>query len=464
MASWKKAPGERSQRHKTAPAAQRGEAAALQVEHRTQQALEALLTMAEEIAAPQHEAEYTHEAIVAQRLAALICRVLTCKRASITTIDPAGQTFRSVAVVGLAAEEEQQWRERRPGTTLRGYLNDPLLSDTLRAEGVVELDLTRQPYPQPPPYGIQTLLLVSMDVESRQVGILALDHDGKPHHYTPSERALAHAVGRLGALVLERERLVAERADALAQQKTLREANERMDDFISLVSHELRTPLTTIYGTLQLITRRLGMVRGGEHDIAWLDERMDSIMAMLEAAQQQARHQNRLINDLLDSSRIQEGKLAYQMDTCDLAALVREQVLAARQFAATRPLELVITTDAATIWGDAGRLGQVLDNFLTNALKYTPPTSPIQVSLTRADATLRVAVADQGPGLAPEDQAHIWERFYRVPGREAVSGSARGLGLGLFICRTIIAAHHGQVGVTSTPGLGATFWFTIPAA
>ena len=113
---------------------------------------------------------------------------------------------------------------------------------------------------------------------------------------------------------------------------------------------------------------------------------------------------------------------------------------------------------------DPERIGQVVTNYLTNALKYSPADKPVEISVRVEENQARVSVRDEGPGLSLEEQEHIWDQFYRVPGVEVQSGSSVGLGLGLHICRTIIERHHGRVGVQSAPGKGATFWFVLPLA
>jgi signal transduction histidine kinase len=114
------------------------------------------------------------------------------------------------------------------------------------------------------------------------------------------------------------------------------------------------------------------------------------------------------------------------------------------------------------VQADAARIGQVVTNYLSNALKYSSEEQPVSVGLDVAGTRARVWVRDEGPGVAPEERARIWERFYRTARVEHRHGSSVGLGLGLYISRTIIVQHGGEVGVESGPGAGATFWFALP--
>jgi len=172
--------------------------------------------------------------------------------------------------------------------------------------------------------------------------------------------------------------------------------------------------------------------------------------------------QNRLVGDLLDISRIRAGKLDYHEAPADLTAIVREAVEAQRLSWATREISITLPDVPAPIKADADRIGQVVTNLITNALKYSSDSEAVAVTLVRSAAHARVAVCDHGPGLSAEQQQHIWDRFHRVPGIQQQSGSGGGLGLGLYICRQIVEHHGGEVGVESTKGHGSTFWFTLP--
>ncbi len=249
-----------------------------------------------------------------------------------------------------------------------------------------------------------------------------------------------------------------------ANELALRVANQRMDEFLSMVSHELRTPLTTIKASIQLARRRVASSLQeivSENDTQY--NKLVEMQAILDRAERQVNIQNRLIDDLLEVSRIQAHKLTLHLKECDLATIVREAVEDQQATMPHHPIQMELSvTEPVMLSVDADRIQQVLTNYLTNACKYSPADHPIVVRLQVKGEYICVCVHDEGPGLPPEEQAQVWERFYRVQGIEAKNGSTVGLGLGLPICRAIIEQHQGQVGVESTPGIGSTFWFALP--
>jgi signal transduction histidine kinase len=171
----------------------------------------------------------------------------------------------------------------------------------------------------------------------------------------------------------------------------------------------------------------------------------------------------RLVNDLLDVSLVQAGKLELLPESAHLATIVREVVETQRQAAPDRTICLQYPPDLPVpVYADTGRIEQVVTNYLTNALKYSAEDRPVEVGVRVEQEQARVWVRDQGPGLPPDEQERIWERFHRAKGIKVQSGSGVGLGMGLHICRTIMEQQGGQVGVESTPGQGSTFWFTLP--
>ena len=172
--------------------------------------------------------------------------------------------------------------------------------------------------------------------------------------------------------------------------------------------------------------------------------------------------QTRLINDLLDVSRITINTLKLKLRRCELGSIVRETVKDWRVIAPERSLLLEVPAHPAVhVLADRDRISQVVSNYVTNALRYSSPDQPIRIGLTTEEDVARVWVRDQGPGLSAEAQKEIWQRFHQVREVPVLSGSGKGLGLGLYICQMLIGQHQGEVGVESTPGEGSTFWFTL---
>ena len=184
---------------------------------------------------------------------------------------------------------------------------------------------------------------------------------------------------------------------------------------------------------------------------------------LLERAVQQAGIQNRLIDDLLDVSRIDANKLELSPSLHDLVALVHETVENLHSTIPNCRLLFEHSEHAQVpVMVDTDRIGQVVANYITNAVKYSAASEPVIVGLTVEEAEAKVWVRDFGPGLTVEEQEKVWRRFYQIPNGQTHSGHKVGLGLGLYICQTLIKRHNGRVGVESQLGQGSTFWFTLP--
>ncbi|HVB20841.1 MAG TPA: ATP-binding protein [Ktedonobacteraceae bacterium] len=436
-----------------------------QLEQRTQETLNALLAMAEALVLTPDTQSTTGELTpktaskVAKRIAELTSSVLGCRRVSITAIEPETETMYPITVVGLSSEQERHWWAEQPANTRLSDSPMPEMVARLRANEVLILDMTQPPFDAAPnPYNVHIMLTAPMSIDNALVGLLFLDHGGDAHVYTDDEIALAKAVAKLGALVIERERLLRERANARANELALREANRRMDEFLGMTSHELKTPLTSIKGNTQLAVRQLRTSLQG----------IQNLQGMMESTEQQIKLLDRLVNDLLDISRAQDSQLTLSEEHCDLAVLVREIAREQQRIHPVRTITMNIPDDTSLpVLADEARITQVITNYLTNALKYSPNTAPIEITLRQEEASAYFAVRDEGPGLNSEEQQQIWERFHRVHGVEVNSssfGSSAGLGLGLYICKMIIEQHEGHVGVESAPNEGALFWFTLPLA
>ena len=243
----------------------------------------------------------------------------------------------------------------------------------------------------------------------------------------------------------------------ISEQKA---AERRKQEFLSMVSHELRTPLTSILGLIELALMQIDLrPRSLPPEAEGL---LGQIEKVLKRASGQVEIETRLVEELLEVTRLEMRKFELSLQPENLVTIVQETVANQQQAARTRHIELILPPDELVpVLADAGRIGQVLTNYLTNALKYAPVDQPVSVHLEVAASGARVSVRDQGPGLTAEQQQRVWERFYQVaaPGHQGPDG---GLGLGLAIAKAIVEQHQGQVGVESAPGRGSTFWFTLP--
>lgn len=222
------------------------------------------------------------------------------------------------------------------------------------------------------------------------------------------------------------------------------------NDFVSTVSHELRTPLTSISGAL-------GLINGGA-----LGEVPPAMQQMLEIAYRNSQRLGHLINDLLDMEKIAAGKMSFDMHEHSLRQLLEEALASNQAFAAQLGVNCVLREAVdVQVWVDASRLQQVLGNFLSNAIKYTPEGGEVSLHCSVPDAThVRISVTDQGPGIAAEFRARVFEKFAQADASD--SRQKGGTGLGLAITKEFIERMGGKVGFDTAEGQGTTFWCELP--
>jgi PAS domain S-box-containing protein len=253
---------------------------------------------------------------------------------------------------------------------------------------------------------------------------------------------------------LAKERVA--RADAEGAQHALAEQNERLreldrlkDEFIALVSHELRTPLTSIHGYLELV------LDGGAGELGPEQQRFLSVV------ERNTKRLMQLVGDLLFMAQVEAGKLALDLEEVDLKEVLAECLEAAKPVADDRQVELV--TDLAetpSMLGDRSRLAQVLDNLISNALKFTPADGRVSVRVSRTGRDAVVQVADTGVGIPAEEQDRLFERFFRSS--NAMEQAIPGTGLGLTIAKTIVERHEGSIEIESAEGKGTTVRVRLP--
>lgn len=226
-----------------------------------------------------------------------------------------------------------------------------------------------------------------------------------------------------------------------------REAEELKSTFISVVSHELKTPVALIKGYVSTLRR---------DDASWDREIVQDSLAVIE---DEADHLTRLIEDLLDATRLQAGSLSINPADVDLPALA--QRLAERFETQSNGRQFVVSfpSDFPVILADEDRIGQVLANLVSNAIKYSPQDGEIRISGRVLPQQVIVCVSDQGAGIASGDLPYIFDRFYRA---SDASRTTKGAGLGLYLARAVVEAHHGRIWVDSKPGEGARICFSLP--
>jgi putative ABC transport system substrate-binding protein len=268
-------------------------------------------------------------------------------------------------------------------------------------------------------------------------------------------KALGNAVSEnLHAAYNKLEKKVEDRTRELAfANEKLRELDRMKSDFVAHVSHELRTPLTAIKGAVDLMLREIA---------GPLTEKQIHYLTRVRSNTQ---HLAGLINDLLDLSKIESGRIEVKSTRVSLSGLVHEVVEALRPVAAEKviSLEATIREPSILVWADRDKINQVLTNLIGNAIKFTPVQGRVTVSASRnGGESVQVSVTDTGPGVPPDEKEKIFAKFYQIA--EVNGENSKGTGLGLAISKALVELHGGKIWVESEEGGGSTFSFTLPVS
>ncbi len=251
--------------------------------------------------------------------------------------------------------------------------------------------------------------------------------------------------------ILDRDGRYAGALGLVADITHLHDLQEQREDLLRTVSHDLRNPLTSIQGQAQLLARTLA--REGIDD-ARLSRSVDAIVGS-------AKQMGAMIEELVDAGHIESGQLRLRRRSVDLTARIHESLERLAGAMDVGRVRVEAPAELPAVEADPDRLDRILMNLVSNALKYSPAAAPVLVRAeTAGNSAVQVSVADRGEGIAPEDVPHLFERYFRAKGvREA-----EGLGLGLFITKGLVEAHGGKIWLTSKPGQGSTFAFTLPSS
>lgn len=288
---------------------------------------------------------------------------------------------------------------------------------------------------------IRHFLGLPLRLAGQSKGVLVFIRFGGPV-FTPDQISLAEFIALHVAQILERKQLV----NQIANLEAKRRLDSLQDDFIAMISHELLTPLGFIKGYATTLLRE---------DTSWDESTRREFLSIIDEESDRLRN---LIDNLLDSSRLQAGTLQMAFQTVRLDTFLKELSLRVRSMQENLRVDLELRTPGLQVSADPTRLTQVFDNIISNATKYAPG-SPIKLILDKKNLQARISVQDYGPGIASEHLDRIFQRFYRV---QQSSTSVRGSGLGLYITRKIIQAHDGEIDAQSHLGLGTTFQIYLP--
>jgi len=293
--------------------------------------------------------------------------------------------------------------------------------------------------------GYRSVVAVPLLREDRLLGALAVNRK-TPGGFDPQVVELLKTFATQSALAIQNARLFREIED---KSRQLQIASQHKSEFLANMSHELRTPLNAIIGFSEVLHERMfGEVN--EKQAEYLNDILES-----------GRHLLSLINDILDLSKIEAGRMELEATDFDLPSAIENTMILIRERAQRRDIALARAVEQGLekVHADERKVKQVLLNLLSNALKFTPEGGKIEVRAGVRDGVAEISVTDTGVGIAPEDQEAVFEEFKQVG---KASKKAEGTGLGLAISKKIIELHGGKIWVTSQLGKGSTFTFTLP--
>ncbi len=351
-----------------------------------------------------------------------------------------GDVSRVIATAGRHADDVMP-----PGT--RSSLSHNLLAEVVATgQTVYRSDMSTPKYDEEQwmvDVGILCRVAAPLLVGARAIGFISVSR-AEVDAFAAHEIELVTLLGRLVASAVQNIRAYESERRTVDE---LRRLSELRADFVSLVSHELRSPMAAVIGASRTLQER------------WRELQPDQRGAFLALITDETARLATLIDDVLDTSRIDAGTFTYRFTDVDLGALVTDSVSAAVVGQDEVPVRAQVPSPLPLVRGDRERLRQVLGNLIDNAVKYSPAGEPVDVRAASVNGSVHISVSDQGPGIGPADQGLIFEKFGRVTG----GASKPGTGLGLYIARSITEAHGGKLTVSSGLGRGATFTIELPA-
>ena len=430
----------------------------------TQRSLDAILAMAEamvqrdeeqeatnltedelEVSGAPRENEQPDENTFERHLLELPCRLLNCQRAAIVLLDSQTQLMTPVAIIGTSPEYEHHWRNSLQGARLSNLLGSEELVSYLRSGETLPLDASHQLFRDLPSYKLITPILKNGDL----IGILLLAYGNVKPELTSQELAIIHAVANLASLLIEREKALRERNQALQKLQMASAELERTSkikgDFLGIVSHEFRTALTGIQGFSEIMR---------DKDLSSAEMKEFAIDIHTDA-----RRLVRMITDMLDIDYKGAPHLQLNPSWLDLNAIIIDVITRIRQANAGRAIRLQLANALPILQGDYEKLTFVVSNLLQNAIIHSPPGSEIAVSSQIEGNVVHVYIRDYGTGLSATELERIFAPYKHMDANPMfhIESSQPELS----IVREIVEMHGGQVWAESILGKGSIFHFTV---
>jgi PAS domain S-box-containing protein len=322
--------------------------------------------------------------------------------------------------------------------------NTALFNTTFSGTGVVRVDdITKDarygkndPHYGMPKGHLPVVSYLAVPVISRSgsvIGGLFFGHP-EPAKFTKDHESLVVSIAAQAAIGIDNAKLYEE----------VRALNDKKDEFIGLASHELKTPLTSISGYLQILSR----IKTDEKSQKFVEKTLNQVQKLTS-----------LVNDLLDVSKIEAGMLQLAIEEFDIREVIEDAIELIQHSNDRYKITFETDVDTCYIHGDSRRIEQVLINLLTNAIKYSPGTDRLEITLSNTATEVQVSVKDYGLGIAADKLTQVFSRFYRI---EDANPTISGLGIGLYLSHEIITRHNGKLWAESEIGKGSTFYFSLP--
>ena len=418
----------------------------------------------------------TNEAL--RRIAALLPQLDAVDSSVAFRVDERAGLLEPVALFGDSRQNYEEWRAELSSMELHtehALRSSPAYMRALHLKTPISVDFTSRSA-QKNTRNLCAAIYAPVLLNGHVLGLLGIERQrplGNAETYFPQwSFDLLKALARLVSMSIERTSLLHTSVQQQEEIETIRLLLQQKENFLSLTAHELKNPLTAIRGHAQILQRRIK--RSQQTAI----ESNHELLSGLKSIEHQTQKIEHMVNALMDVSRLDLDRLQLELKEIDLLEVVKRTIEEYMPVAQNHELRLFVNEQPVSInqdeqetvdqkplkiKGDEERLEQVLVNLISNAIKYSPDSGPVTVSLRNTnEGTIEISVEDRGIGIPLEEQERLTERFFRAHNAESVD--AKGLGLGLYLVNTLIEKHGGSLAITSegVPGKGSTFTITLP--